>query len=102
MNKVIVFPAIPFLSSVAASAPGREGSELRLHRAGADLREIMAAPGNGIPEGVPEHAKCIAVVPHLLKGGSIFGGENGSGVATCRTENGWSAMEDFLRLQLGL
>ena len=33
----------------------------------------------------------MAVVPHLLKGGFVFGGENGRGVATCRTANGWSA-----------
>ena len=51
----------------------------------------MAAPDNGIPEEVLEHAKCVAVVPHLLKGGFVFGAENGRGVATCRTSNGWSA-----------
>ena len=45
----------------------------------------------GIPEEVLEHAKCVAVVPHLLKGGFVFGGENGRGVATCRTADGWSA-----------
>jgi lipid-binding SYLF domain-containing protein len=55
----------------------------------------MAAPDNGIPEEVLEHAKCVAVVPHLLKGGFIFGAENGRGVATCRTANGWSAPAFF-------
>jgi lipid-binding SYLF domain-containing protein len=63
--------------------------------AGAVLREIMAAPDKGIPEEVLEHAKCVAVVPHLLKGGFVFGAENGKGVATCRTENGWSAPAFF-------
>lgn len=48
----------------------------------------MSAPDRGIPEEVLEHAKCIAVVPHMLKGGFVFGAENGRGVATCRTENG--------------
>ena len=42
-----------------------------------------------------EHAKCVAVVPHLLKGGFVFGAENGRGVATCRTANGWSAPAFF-------
>ena len=51
----------------------------------------MAAPDKGIPEEVLEHAKCVAVVPHLLKGGFVFGAENGRGVATCRTADGWSA-----------
>jgi lipid-binding SYLF domain-containing protein len=55
----------------------------------------MAAPDKGIPEEVLEHAKCIAVVPHMLKGGFVFGAENGRGVATCRTESGWSAPSFF-------
>jgi len=37
----------------------------------------------------------VAVVPHLLKGGFVFGAENGRGVATCRTNNGWSAPSFF-------
>jgi lipid-binding SYLF domain-containing protein len=36
-------------------------------------------------------AKCIAVIPHLMKGGFVFGAEHGKGVATCRTAKGWSA-----------
>jgi SH3 domain-containing YSC84-like protein 1 len=59
------------------------------------MSEIMAAPDRGIPQEVLEHAKCVAVVPHLLNGGFVFGAENGRGVATCRTENGWSAPAFF-------
>ena len=55
----------------------------------------MSAPDKGIPEEVLEHAKCIAVVPHMLKGGFVFGAENGRGVATCRTADGWSAPAFF-------
>jgi lipid-binding SYLF domain-containing protein len=48
------------------------------------------------------------VVPHLLKGGFVFGAENGRGVATCRTSKGWSAPAFFAitggswGLQIGL
>jgi lipid-binding SYLF domain-containing protein len=55
----------------------------------------MSAPDRGIPEEVFDHAKCIAVVPHMLKGGFVFGAENGRGVATCRTADGWSAPAFF-------
>ena len=51
----------------------------------------MGMPDKGIPEEVLEHAKCIAVVPHMVKGGFVFGGKGGKGVATCRTSDGWSA-----------
>ena len=55
----------------------------------------MAAPDNGIPEEVLEHARCVAVVPHMIEGGFVFGAENGRGVATCRTASGWSAPAFF-------
>jgi lipid-binding SYLF domain-containing protein len=67
-----------------------------LDHAGHVLSEIMAAPDKGIPEEVLEHARCVAVVPHLLKGGFVFGAENGRGVATCRTASGWSAPAFFV------
>ena len=51
----------------------------------------MATPDKGIPEEVLSNAKCIVVVPDLIKGGFIFGGKHGRGVASCRTAAGWSA-----------
>jgi len=95
MKKAIAFAAILFSTSVAWAATGREATEERLQHAGAVLNEIMAAPDKGIPQEVLDHAKCIAVVPHLLKGGFVFGAENGRGVATCRTASGWSAPAFF-------
>jgi lipid-binding SYLF domain-containing protein len=96
MKKAIAFATILFsTSSLAWAATGREATEERLQHAGAVLNEIMAAPDKGIPQEVLDHAKCIAVVPHLLKGGFVFGAENGRGVATCRTASGWSAPAFF-------
>jgi len=80
---------------MAWAGSGREATHDRLDHAGAVLHEIMSAPDRGIPEEVLEHAKCIAVVPHMLKGGFVFGAENGRGVATCRTAEGWSAPAFF-------
>jgi SH3 domain-containing YSC84-like protein 1 len=76
-------------------ATDREASNDRMDHAGKVLAEIMSAPDKGIPEEVLEPAKCVAVVPHMLKGGFVFGGENGRGVATCRTSSGWSAPAFF-------
>ncbi|MGB7546309.1 MAG: lipid-binding SYLF domain-containing protein [Terracidiphilus sp.] len=83
--------ALLSLTSIGWAGTNREATVDRMDHAGAVLHEIMSAPDSGIPEEVLEHAKCVAIVPHLLKGGFIFGGENGRGVATCRTANGWSA-----------
>ena len=91
MKKAITLAVILSLTSIGWAATDREATNDRLDHAGSVLHEIMAAPDKGIPEEVLEHAKCIAVVPHMIKGGFVFGAENGRGVATCRSSNGWSA-----------
>ena len=95
MRKAIWLAVLPSSTSFAWARTTREATDDRLVHAGAVLHEIMAAPDKGIPEEVLEHAKCIAVVPHLLKGGFVFGAENGRGIATCRTADGWSAPAFF-------
>ena len=95
LKKMMTLMALLSLSSMGWAASSREATDDRLNHAGTVLHEVMSAPDKGIPEEVLEHAKCIAVVPHLLKGGFIFGAENGRGVATCRTANGWSAPSFF-------
>ncbi len=95
MKKLVTLVAVLSLTTIGWAGSGREATVDRLDHAGAVLHEIMAAPDKGIPEEVLEHAKCVAVVPHMLKGGFVFGAENGRGVATCRTANGWSAPAFF-------
>ena len=51
----------------------------------------MATPDKAIPDKVMSDAKCIAVIPSMVKIAVGFGGNHGKGVATCRTDNGWSA-----------
>ena len=63
----------------------------RIDSAANVLEEIMGAPDKGIPKEVMESAKCVAVVPSMIKGGFIVGARYGKGVATCRTPKGWSA-----------
>jgi SH3 domain-containing YSC84-like protein 1 len=67
----------------------------RVEAAGTVLDEIQNAPDNRIPEEVLGSAECVAVVPSMLKGGFIFGARYGRGVASCRTEKGWSAPAFF-------
>src|SRR6476646_5040733 len=56
------------------------------------LDEIMAVKDKAIPDKVMKSAKCIAVIPSMVKIAVGFGGNHGKGVATCRTASGaWSA-----------
>jgi SH3 domain-containing YSC84-like protein 1 len=91
----MLFAALLSLTSLGWADSDREKSNERLDNAGNVLHEIMGAPDKGIPEEVLDHAQCIAVVPNMIKGGFVFGAENGRGVATCRTAKGWSAPAFF-------
>jgi lipid-binding SYLF domain-containing protein len=95
MKKVMTFAAILGMTSFGWAGTTRETVQDRLDNSGRVLHEIMGAPDKGIPEEVLEHARCIAVVPHMLKAGLVFGADNGKGVATCRTSDGWSAPAFF-------
>ena len=69
----------------------REDTVVRFQSSVDVLHAIMEAPDKGIPEEVLSNAKCILVVPNLIKGGFIIGGKHGRGIASCRTSDGWSA-----------
>src|SRR6202050_4047029 len=56
------------------------------------LNEIMGTPDKAIPDKVMKDAKCIAVIPSMVKIAVGFGGNHVKVVALCRLENGrWSA-----------
>jgi lipid-binding SYLF domain-containing protein len=96
MKKIATLVAVCSLcAATAARAETREDTVNRLDNAALVLQQVMATPDKGIPEAVLEHAKCVAVVPHMIKGGFVIGAENGKGVATCRTATGWSAPDFF-------
>src|SRR5271167_4440540 len=68
----------------------------RVEAAGTVLNEIQGAPDQRIPEEILGSAECVAVVPSLLNGGFVVGARYGRGVASCRTEKGWSAPAFFM------
>ena len=94
MRKAISVLLISFIGVVgnyAWAGSAREDTVDRLQKSVDVLHAIMSTPDKGIPEEVLSNAKCILVVPDLIKGGFILGGKHGRGVASCRTAEGWSA-----------
>ena len=65
--------------------------EKRIDNSAKVLDEIMGTPDKGIPDKIMSDAKCIAIIPSMVKIAVGFGGNHGKGVATCRLESGWSA-----------
>jgi len=91
---LLVLSICSIFMSVAWSADGdKEQSDIakRIDASAKVLTEIMATPDKAIPDKVMRDAKCIAVIPSMVKIAVGFGGNHGKGVATCRTEAGWSA-----------
>jgi lipid-binding SYLF domain-containing protein len=81
-------------AGMAWSADDKDQSDIdkRLDASAKVLNEIMATPDKAIPDKVMSDAKCVAVIPSMLKIAVGVGGSHGKGVATCRTEGGlWSA-----------
>jgi lipid-binding SYLF domain-containing protein len=78
---------------VSYSADDKDQSEIakRIDASATVLNEIMATPDKAIPDKVMSDARCIAVIPSMVKIAVGIGGNHGKGVATCRTASGWSA-----------
>jgi lipid-binding SYLF domain-containing protein len=72
----------------------------RLNDAGTIITELRESPDKGIPEELWSKAHCVIVIPSMKKAAFVVGGEYGSGVMSCRTNNGWSAPV-FMQLAKG-
>src|SRR5271157_3130196 len=88
---LLLMSALGMVGTYAFAGSDREETVERMQKSVEVIQSIMSTPDKGIPEEVLNGAKCIVVVPDLIKGGFIFGGKHGRGVATCRTAEGWSA-----------
>lgn len=99
-KRVLISLAIILVGIQFASASDHDDDVARTEKAAQVFKEIMNTPDGGIPVDLLERAKCIAIIPGDKKFAFIFGGNYGRGVATCRTEHGWSAPV-FLALEGG-
>lgn len=94
MKKLLIFVLV-FGFCGLVRAEDKAQVEKRLDNAANVLQQITAAPDKGIPQDVLNSAKCVAVVPHMVKAGFGIGGQHGRGVATCNVNGTWSAPAFF-------
>lgn len=94
MNKILI-SLVVLLSTTAALAGDRADDVERLRSGATVIKEIMSAPDAGVPDEIINSSKCIAVIPSMLKAAFGVGGAYGKGVASCRTDKGWSAPAFF-------
>jgi len=76
---------------LAPLAMGQEAKDekKRLENAGTVMKEILDVPDD-IPQDLLDKARCVVVLPSVLKAAFIVGGSYGRGVMVCRTGKGFS------------
>ncbi len=96
MRRWVALIAGMLLAAPMALAGGDEGrtERERVENAGRVMQEILDVPDD-IPSRVLDHARCVVVMPTVLKAAFVFGGAYGRGVMVCRTgkdyEGPWGA-----------
>jgi SH3 domain-containing YSC84-like protein 1 len=73
----------------ASDAGDRRKQEERLQNAGTVLGEVLNIPDN-IPQSLLDRAKCVVVIPSVLKAAFIVGGTYGRGAMVCRSGEGFT------------
>src|SRR5271166_6230969 len=71
VKKIMLVLAMLSLGMLCWAGSAAEDATTRLESATSVIHEIMGTPDKGIPEEVLEHAKCVAVIPHMVKGGFV-------------------------------
>jgi len=77
------FVAVLLLSAVGFAADSKEKQEDRLQNAGSTMSDILKIPDN-IPQDLLDKAKCVIVLPSVIKAAFVFGGSYGRGAMVCR------------------
>lgn len=100
MKKLLAILLVASCCAGARAADDHGKLDGRLDAARSVIDSIMSVPDKAVPDGIARHARCIGVVPGVVKGAFIVGAEYGQGVVTCRTAHGWSGPV-FIRLAGG-
>lgn len=96
-KSMVILSAGILAAATSVPAMAQSKADTELDQAGAML-QTMTGPQSkaGIPDAVLKDAKCVAVIPKMIKGGFVVGAEHGDGVATCKTATGkWSPPAPF-------
>jgi lipid-binding SYLF domain-containing protein len=79
------------LASTVFAADTDTKLDQKLTDATAVYHELLSTPDRGVPEALLKDCRCIAVIPHVLKGAIVYGARYGTGVMSCRNAEGkWS------------
>jgi lipid-binding SYLF domain-containing protein len=78
---------VPVLAAAVAFAEHKEEAE-RARAAAAVVDSIMASPDKSVPADLMKKAHAVAVIPNVVKGAFVVGGQFGKGLVAKRGANG--------------
>ena len=84
MNNKVCIGVVGFLFLASSAFADAKKQQERLENSGKVIKEILDVPDN-IPQGFLDKAKCVVVLPSVVKFAIGIGGSYGRGVMTCRT-----------------
>jgi lipid-binding SYLF domain-containing protein len=89
---LVVTAAIIGAPSVAGAKDEQVKYSDRVTEAKDVFTELMSGKDRSVPRELMENAKCVVVIPDMMKGALGFGARWGSGVMSCRDgQGGWTA-----------
>jgi len=88
-NGFSILAAAAIAVTMALPAQAADKAEL-LHSANVTVDHLKSDPAFATAARMMRDARAVYIVPHLVKGGFVFGAEGGSGVLVERSGRGWS------------
>ena len=93
LNSLLKLASAAALATVCFVLPAQADADDRadlLRDANRVVNHLRSDPAFGTARTMLQGAEAVYIVPHLVKGGFIFGAEGGEGVLLHRTGKGWS------------
>lgn len=83
-------PGGPIRDAIKNLKPDPPEPARTLRQATEVIEEMHAWPKTRLPDALLEKAEAVVIIPDAVKGGLVFAGRGGHGVALTRTKEGWS------------
>ncbi|MDP9337939.1 MAG: lipid-binding SYLF domain-containing protein [Acidobacteriota bacterium] len=85
----VVLAGMLAFSTLAVAKSSEKDERERLENSGKVIQEILNVPDD-IPQDLLDKARCVVVLPSVLKAAFVVGGSYGRGVMVCRTDKNFS------------
>lgn len=102
MNRICTALAcVLMMAAFALPASATDRYVTKIEAAREAYLRLFEVEESSVPERLLENARCIAVLPKVIKGAFVWGGRRGHGVMSCRNDAGVWSPPAFVKLTGG-